>query len=90
MRRSRVLTQINVLSEFFRYALARLISRKGAHVADDLAKPASSYRHSPALALRDACRKARCDDNGKRCSACPLKDLCGSDARWLVARTSVH
>jgi hypothetical protein len=52
---------------------------------DKPAEPASVHPSSPALALREACRKARCDEGGKRCFACRLILLCESDARWLVA-----
>jgi hypothetical protein len=51
---------------------------------DKPVEPASVHPRSPALALREACRKAGCDDDGRRCSGCPLKDLCANDARWLV------
>jgi hypothetical protein len=52
---------------------------------DNPAEPASIYPASPVLALRQACRRAGCDEDGKRCPACPLKDLCDSEARWFVA-----
>jgi hypothetical protein len=51
---------------------------------DKPAEPASSYSRSPALALREACRIAGCDDHGRRCFGCPLKEICESDARWFV------
>lgn len=43
---------------------------------------------SPALTLRNACRKTGHDDGGKRCPACPLKDLCESEERWFVELAS--
>jgi hypothetical protein len=39
---------------------------------------------SPALSLRQACRKTGYDDNGRRCPGCPLRELCESEERWLV------
>ena len=39
---------------------------------------------SPALSLRQACRKTGYDDSGRRCSGCPLRELCESEERWLV------
>ena len=52
---------------------------------DKPAEPASLYTRSPALALREACRKTGFDDDGRRCIACPLRDLCESEERWRVA-----
>jgi len=52
---------------------------------DKPAEPASVHPGSPALALREACHKAGCDDDGRRCFACPLKKICENDERWLVA-----
>jgi hypothetical protein len=51
---------------------------------------ASVRSPSPALALRDACRRAGCDDHGVRCDTCAIKDLCESEARWLVPLTTMH
>jgi hypothetical protein len=51
---------------------------------DKPVEPASAHPCAPAFALREACRKAGCDDDGRRCSGCPLTELCESDARWLV------
>jgi hypothetical protein len=53
-----------------------------------LAKPENSYPLSPALTLRDACQKSGHDGGGRRCPVCPLKDLCESEARWLVELVS--
>ena len=39
---------------------------------------------SPALTLRQACRKTGHDNEGVRCPACALKDLCDSEERWFV------
>lgn len=39
---------------------------------------------SPALSMRQACRKTEYDDNGRRCPGCPLRELCDSEERWLV------
>jgi hypothetical protein len=39
---------------------------------------------SPALSLRQACRKTGYDDSGRRCPGCPLLELCESEERWLV------
>lgn len=36
--------------------------------------------------LREACRKAGLDEDGERCADCPLKQLCESEARWLICR----
>jgi len=36
--------------------------------------------------LGDACREAGLDDDGERCPACALKQLCESETRWLVCR----
>jgi hypothetical protein len=44
-------------------------------------------RKRPARSLREACQLAGRDDNGERCPICPLKELCDSEARWLVQRT---
>ena len=52
------------------------------------ADPANGYRLSPAVTLRDACQKTGHDDVGRRCPACPLKDLCESERRWLVELAS--
>jgi hypothetical protein len=52
---------------------------------DNPVEPVSLCPRSPALALRAACRKTGYDDGGRRCFACPLKDLCESEERWLVA-----
>jgi hypothetical protein len=43
---------------------------------------------SPALSLRQACRKVGYDDGGKRCPGCPLKELCESEERWIVRLTA--
>lgn len=56
---------------------------------DNLAMPEGGYPVSPARTLRDACRKTGHDDSGKRCPACPLKDLCESEERWLVELASL-
>jgi hypothetical protein len=37
--------------------------------------------------LREACRESGLDEDGERCPNCPLKQLCESEARWLVCRT---
>ena len=34
--------------------------------------------------MREACIKAGLDDDGGRCPACPLRELCGSELRWLI------
>jgi len=52
---------------------------------DKPAEPASLYPRSPSLSLREACRKAGCDDDGRKCFACPLRELCETEERWLVA-----
>lgn len=46
--------------------------------------PQLRYPLSPALSLRDACRKQGYDNTGARCPGCPLKNLCESEERWLV------
>jgi len=51
---------------------------------EDLAKPANPYPLSPALRLRDACRKTGHDHGGKRCPACRLREICQREQRWLV------
>ena len=48
--------------------------------------PQIRYPLSPALSLRDACRKQGYDNTGARCPGCPLKDLCESEERWLVQK----
>ncbi len=55
---------------------------------EDAAEPASPYLLSTARTLRDACRQTGHDDDGKRCPGCPVKDLCESEERWLVALAS--
>jgi len=37
--------------------------------------------------LGEACREMGLDDDGERCPTCPLKELCESEARWLVCRS---
>jgi len=39
---------------------------------------------SPALSLRQACRRTGYDNSSRRCPGCPLKELCESEERWLV------
>jgi hypothetical protein len=39
---------------------------------------------SPALSLRQACRKTGYDDSGGRCPGCSLKELCENEERWIV------
>jgi len=39
---------------------------------------------SPAISIRQACRKTGHADNGRRCPGCPLRELCESEERWLV------
>ncbi len=43
---------------------------------------------SPALSLRQACRKTGHDDDGRRCPGCPLRTLCDSEERWIVRLTA--
>jgi hypothetical protein len=43
-------------------------------------------RNGSACSLREACQMAGRDDDGRRCPDCPLKELCDSEARWLVQR----
>lgn len=50
--------------------------------------PVRPYLLSPARTLRDACRQTGRDIDGARCPVCPVRDLCESDERWLVALTS--
>lgn len=53
----------------------------------DQPKFIGGYIVSPARSLLEACRAAQCDDSGRRCPHCPLRDLCQSEARWLVQRS---
>lgn len=41
-------------------------------------------RGSPPLSLREACARAGLDQNGDRCPECPVRDLCGSELRWVM------
>jgi len=50
--------------------------------------PRTDYPLSPALSLRDACRRTGYDNSGTRCPGCPLKALCESEERWLVQLTA--
>jgi hypothetical protein len=42
-----------------------------------------------ARSLREACQMMGCYDEGRRCPDCPLKELCESEARWLVQREAL-
>lgn len=53
-------------------------------MVDDPARRARLTRLSPALSLREACRRAGQDREGQRCPDCPLRTLCVSEARWVV------
>jgi hypothetical protein len=48
------------------------------------ADPSMKVPLSPALSLRQACRKTGYDNNGRRCPGCSLRELCDSEERWLV------
>ncbi len=51
---------------------------------EKIAEPLGGLPLSPALTLRDACRRTGQDDDGRRCPACPMRDLCESEERWLA------
>lgn len=34
--------------------------------------------------MREACIRAGLDGDGGRCPSCPLRELCGSELRWLI------
>ena len=39
---------------------------------------------SPAMTLRQACRKSGFYGDGSRCPCCPLRSLCAGDDRWAL------
>ena len=43
----------------------------------------SGYRP---CSLGEACRESGLDEDGQRCADCALKQLCESEARWVVCR----
>jgi hypothetical protein len=54
------------------------------HMNNTAPDPQRRYPLSPAISLRDACRRTGHDNSGARCPGCPLKELCKSEERWLV------
>ena len=40
---------------------------------------------SPAMTLREACRKSGFDEEGVRCAVCAVREMCDSDERWIVS-----
>ncbi len=53
---------------------------------DRPADTAATRPRRTARSLREACQMAGRDDDGRRCPDCPLRELCESEARWLVQR----
>jgi hypothetical protein len=51
------------------------------HASVPLASPCS---------MREACARAMLDRGGKRCPACPVRELCQSESRWVVKATPPH
>ena len=45
---------------------------------------------APPCSMREACTRALLDRGGARCPTCPVRDLCESEARWLVKLTPPH
>lgn len=56
--------------------------------AETARKPDDGDRLYSPRTLCEACRRTGCDEDSKRCPTCPLKNLCGSDDRWLVRMSS--
>ena len=51
------------------------------HVSAPLASPCS---------MREACARALLDRGGERCPACPVRELCQSEARWVIKAALPH
>lgn len=48
----------------------------------------SPYLLSPARSLGEACREIGRGAGGAHCPVCRLRELCRSEARWLVRRSA--
>ncbi|HEV2300351.1 MAG TPA: hypothetical protein VGR91_02165 [Stellaceae bacterium] len=46
----------------------------------------SPYLLSPARSLGEACRALGRDEGGAHCPVCRLREMCQSEARWIVRR----
>ena len=40
--------------------------------------------------MREACARALLDRGGARCPDCPVRELCQSEARWVVKAAPLH
>lgn len=50
----------------------------------------TAARPASPRSMREACAMALLDRGGERCPACPVRDLCQSEARWVVKAAPLH
>jgi hypothetical protein len=50
----------------------------------------SSMLFASPCSMREACARASLDRGGERCPVCPVRELCQSEARWVVKTAPTH
>jgi hypothetical protein len=63
-------------------------NEKGLDMTDTGTVTPAVLRPASPCSMREACARALLDRGGERCPSCPIRELCESEARWLVKLAS--